>query len=120
MPAKKPEQTIGTRIVQARFQLAAKQGRVVTQAAVAEALGVSAPTVSQWEADRIRPTIDGVQRLARYLGVSPGWLAFGELTDMAQLIDPTTDRRLTEEEIQRARDVVAQARKEKNGGKRRA
>lgn len=79
--------------------------------------------ISRMESGERKVTLDDIAYMAALDPLTRGksWLAFGESVDMAQLIDPSKDRRLTGEEIQRARDVVAQARKEKkNGGKRRA
>lgn len=73
-----PEATIGGRIAQARFALAARLGRNVTQAWLAGEVGVSGPTVSQWEAGVTEPTLSSVAKIAAALGVSPGWIAWGE------------------------------------------
>ena len=90
MPAAKkgPEASIGGRIAQARFQLAAKLGRNVTQAWLAEQCGVAGPTVSQWESGVAEPTLRSVKKIAKALGVSPGWIAWGDRTDII-LIDET-------------------------------
>jgi transcriptional regulator with XRE-family HTH domain len=80
MPARKtdPSATIGGRIAQARFGLAAKLGSNVTQAWLAKQVGVSGPTVSQWESGVTEPTISSIAKIAKALSVSPGWLAWGE------------------------------------------
>lgn len=83
-----PESTIGGRIAQARFQLAAKRGRNVTQAWLAEQCGVAGPTVSQWESGVAEPTLRSVKKIAAALGVSPGWIAWGDRTDII-LVDET-------------------------------
>jgi transcriptional regulator with XRE-family HTH domain len=72
-----PESTIGGRIAQARFQRAAKLGRNVTQAWLAQEVGVSGPTVSQWESGITEPTISSLAKIAKALGVDAGYLAFG-------------------------------------------
>lgn len=80
-PAKKgPESTIGGRIASARFSLAARQGKNVTQAWLAKKVGVSGPTVSQWESGVTEPALSSVPKIAAALGVPAGWLAFGEVT----------------------------------------
>jgi len=71
--------------------------------------GVSGPTVSQWESGVTEPTIDSVRRIAKALGVSAGWLAFGETAE-TELINPMTDRKLSDAEIDRARAQVARDR----------
>lgn len=46
---------------------------------LAEAIGVSRPTVSQYEHGEMRLDLDTLERAAHHLGVRAGWLAFGEL-----------------------------------------
>jgi transcriptional regulator with XRE-family HTH domain len=85
---KGPEATIGGRIAQARFSLAARLGRNVTQAWLAEQAGVSGPTVSQWESGVTEPTITSIAKIAAALGTSPGWLAWGEETTYRAVAEP--------------------------------
>lgn len=75
---KGPEATIGGRIAHARFSLAARLGKNVTQKWLAEQVGVSGPTVSQWESGVTEPTVGSFAKLGKALGIDPGWLAFGE------------------------------------------
>ena len=110
-------ETIGGRIAQARFSLAAKRGKNVTQAWLAAQCGVSGPTVSQWESGVTEPTIDSVRRIAKALGVSAGWLAFGETAE-TELINPMTDRKLSDAEVDRARAQVARDRASRTGAAR--
>lgn len=70
-------QTLGARLRQARREMAAREHRDVTQSDVAEAIGVSKVQVSRYESDLQMPSLDLVPRIAAFLGVSPGWLAFG-------------------------------------------
>lgn len=54
-------------------------GSKVSQAALAEAIGESQPTISEWlRKDGRVPSVEQVERVARVLGVSPGWVAFNE------------------------------------------
>lgn len=46
--------------------------------AVARAAGVSDMTVRATEQDQTSPSIDTAERLAKALGISSGWLAFGD------------------------------------------
>lgn len=110
--------TIGGRIAQARFSLAARLGRNVTQAWLADQCKVSGPTVSQWEAGVTEPTIDSVAKIAKALGVSPGWLAFGEVS-VDELTNPLTARKLTEGELDRADEAARKKRRGRNGVPRR-
>ncbi|MCO8127275.1 helix-turn-helix transcriptional regulator [Acidimicrobiia bacterium EGI L10123] len=53
--------------------------RKITQAALAEHLDVSAASVSTWCAGSKRPTdVDRLEKMADFLGVTPGYLQFGE------------------------------------------
>ena len=64
--------TIGTRIRAARKAVGLNQG------ALAARLGVSQPTVANWEADVHNPRQMMLRKLADALDVSLGWLAGGE------------------------------------------
>lgn len=101
-------ETVGQRIKQARLRLAARRGETVTQAWLAAQCTVAGATVSQWEAGIVSPTLSMIPRIASALGVSAGWLAFGENGEDA-LINPATDRKLTDAEIERARAQVRAA-----------
>lgn len=46
--------------------------------ALAERAGISAQAIVHVEAARVVPKVDTLESLARALGVSPGWLAFGQ------------------------------------------
>jgi transcriptional regulator with XRE-family HTH domain len=107
----------GKRVRQARFALSARTGRQVTQAEIAQQLGLSGAAVGQWENGTKEPTLATIEGLARALDVSVAWLAFGvgSAADVdappLAMPDPRYDRRLTEEEIREAyREVEAQRR----------
>lgn len=65
-------QTVGGRIAWARIR------EDVTQESVAKAVGKVRPTIVQYESSRITPPIDIIEKLAKFLKVSPSFLAFGE------------------------------------------
>ena len=65
-----------------------------TQTSFAEVLGVSQPTVSNWEAGTQEPNFDTLKRITRLFGVSVGWL-FEEQEIMAEL-----------EQVKRERDAA--------------
>lgn len=73
---------LGRRIFQARKQLEAKCGRVVSQAEIGAALGVTGVAVGSWEGGKKEPDLATIARLALALDVSPGWLAFGGGEDL--------------------------------------
>jgi transcriptional regulator with XRE-family HTH domain len=68
----------GQRVKQARMDLSAKLGRVVTQTEVAARLKVTGTTVGRWESGEKEPSLTMIGRLAKVLGVSPALLAFGD------------------------------------------
>ena len=74
---------------------------------MAASIGVSPGAVSQWENGTTEPSLSVLPKLAQALGVTAGWLAFGEEPD---LTDPRTGRRLTEEELDRADAAAAKKR----------
>ena len=49
----------------------------LTQAELAEALGVSQPTVNRWETGETEPARTTLEQLAEVTGTTPEWLAFG-------------------------------------------
>jgi transcriptional regulator with XRE-family HTH domain len=118
-----PESTIGGRIAQARFRLAAKRGRTVTQAWLAERAGVSGPTVSQWESGVTEPSLASLRKIAAALGVSPGYLAFGDESD--RVPEPVPEgadvlERLTPAVTRPASEIVSKAAAKKPGKRKRA
>jgi len=81
-------ETIGGRIAQARLSEGARRGKLLTQTELATACGVKPQSVSQWEADNTEPSLGTIMKIAKALNVSPGWIAWGERTDII-LIDET-------------------------------
>ena len=71
------DSSFAQRLFQARLAYSAEKGRQVTQAELADLAGVSTAAWSTWEADRSQPPLDTIGKVARVLGVDPGWLAFG-------------------------------------------
>lgn len=70
--------TFGARLKQARLDLAARTGQEVRQTDVAAHMGVSRAAYSQWEGGNTEPkNRKDYEKLGKYLGVDPGWLAFG-------------------------------------------
>jgi RNA polymerase primary sigma factor len=55
--------------------------RNVSQAALAQHLEVSAASVSTWCGGTKRPSVANLEKIADFLGVSPGYLQFGEGTE---------------------------------------
>lgn len=70
-------QQIGRRIAQARRKKGVRDDTDVRPVDVARALGVSQPTVSEWESGVSTPKPDKMERLADYLGVTPEFLLWG-------------------------------------------
>ena len=50
----------------------------VSQSDLARELGVQQATVNRWENDAKSPTDENLLALAALLGVTPGWLKFGQ------------------------------------------
>ena len=80
--------SIGARITKARLNAGAQRGKNFTQTELARLMGVTPPTVSQWESDNAEPSLATVMKLGKFLNVSPGWIAWGDRTDII-LIDDT-------------------------------
>ena len=118
-----PESSIGGRIATARFRLAAQRGKNVTQAWLAAQCGVSGPTVSQWETGVIVPSVGSLKKIANALGVTAGWLAFGETAAPARVelpdLEPQISGTLSTEQKEASRARRA-ARKKKGNSRGRA
>lgn len=73
--------TFGERLLAARLEAGARTSppQQVTQLAIAVRCGVEQPTVSKWEGDSLEAPLSAVQTMASYLGVTGGWLGFGEM-----------------------------------------
>ena len=48
---------------------------------LADAIGVSAASISDYKSRELAPPADRTLAIARWCGVDPGWLAFGEDTE---------------------------------------
>lgn len=55
----------------------AREARAMNKTAFARAVGVSQPTVTDWENGVMRPKGDNLLKIGRVLGVSPDWLMRG-------------------------------------------
>jgi transcriptional regulator with XRE-family HTH domain len=103
-------QSVGDRIAQARRELGVRLHRDVLQSDVAEAIGVSGASVSQWEAGIKSPREDTLAKLAAYLGVTPAYLRYGIPSDVRPVApDPALDRKVTPGERAAAKKTVDQA-----------
>lgn len=73
-----PAKAFGRRVAQERRHKAVAEERDIAQKDVAKALSVSESTVSRWEAGEVMPRDDVLTRLAKYFGVTPAWLRYGQ------------------------------------------
>jgi transcriptional regulator with XRE-family HTH domain len=67
----------GQRLAQERRLKAVREERDIDQKDVAAAVGTSPTNVSRWERGLVVPGDDNIQKLAKYFGVTPGWLRYG-------------------------------------------
>lgn len=72
-----PYEQAGSRIAQARRELAVRSERDIAGPDMARDLGVSTETVRSWEAGETRPREAALGQLAAYLGVTPAWIIYG-------------------------------------------
>ncbi|EMR4174183.1 helix-turn-helix domain-containing protein [Serratia marcescens] len=70
-----------------------------TQRSLAQALGISHVSVSQWERDDSEPTGKNLFSLSRVLRCSPTWILFGDEEQQPSQIDEIP-RQLNEQQIQ--------------------
>ncbi|AHG92103.1 hypothetical protein J421_4636 (plasmid) [Gemmatirosa kalamazoonensis] len=102
--------TLGARLKQARRQKAAREGRDYTQAALAQDASVAPVSVSRYESNVQEPSLELIQRMAAVLGVSPGWLAFGDEDDVPN------DRRAPTSMFKTREQLEAEEREQKDRG----
>lgn len=67
----------GKRALQARLNLAARQGRTVSQTEIGKLMGVSGVSVGRWESGEKEPDLETIVALAQVLQCDVAWLAFG-------------------------------------------
>ena len=94
--------TYGSRLRQCR------ETSGLTQAQLANHLGLTRSSIANIEADRQRPLVDDAARAAQVLGVDPAWLAFGRMT-IGQPRPKTVDRRTINrclKELERAAETL--------------
>lgn len=65
-------------MAQERREKGCRDRRDVLQKHVAKAIGTTGATVSRWEGGKVMPNDEVIVRLARYFGVTPAWLRFGQ------------------------------------------
>lgn len=70
--------SFGKRLRAARRAMGEIRGEEMTQAQLGAALGLSDAAISAWENGATPPSTDVAERAAAELGVTPGWLAFGQ------------------------------------------
>lgn len=70
--SKQVDNAFGRRLAERRVALA------ITQEELARRMGVSRTAYHSWESGTFEPGLDRIRALARELGVTPCWLAFGE------------------------------------------
>lgn len=114
--------SIGGRIAQGRRELGVRLQRDITPADLAKMLDVNPATVYRWESGEKAPRDDALTTLAKLFGVTPAYLRYGvgqggELQGFPQP-DPTKDRLITEDEIERARQSVVRKSAKKSGAHR--
>ncbi len=55
----------------------AREDKKLNKTALAKAVGVSQPTVSDWESGVMKPNGDNLLAVCRILGITPDWLTTG-------------------------------------------
>ena len=87
------ESAAETESVGARIR-AARLARTLTQADLAEAVGVSRSAVAQWETDRAGQVGGNLARIAEVLAVSVGHLLTGSVRDADARAEDSTEQAL--------------------------
>ena len=86
--------SIGSRIKELR------KAEGISQAKLAESIGVSAGNVGEWELGRSKPGADALVSLSRYFNVSTDWLLTGKAANTQKLEQISGGIDLSPEEIE--------------------
>ncbi len=78
MPNEPRSHAFPARLKRARLDQSGPRGENFSPEKLAALLGVSGQTVRNWEAGSAAPDLATIERLARVLGTTPGYLAFNE------------------------------------------
>jgi transcriptional regulator with XRE-family HTH domain len=70
--------TVGSRLRAARLAAYERIGRQISQAELAELMDLTRSAISGYEADVYTPSVAMVEALAKQLGVTAAWLAYGQ------------------------------------------
>lgn len=70
--------TFGKRLRAARRGFYERTGQDLSQVDLSARVGMTKGAVSSWEAGTYLPPVETIEMLAGELGVTPGWLAFGQ------------------------------------------
>jgi transcriptional regulator with XRE-family HTH domain len=74
-------ETVGERIAELRRR-AARKGPRVTQAYLADKIGIARGTVAAWEGNTQEPSGENLENLAKFFGVTPRYILTGYTTDV--------------------------------------
>ncbi|MDX2240029.1 MAG: helix-turn-helix transcriptional regulator [Leptolyngbyaceae cyanobacterium bins.302] len=121
---------IGRRIRDLRTNYGGGEG--LSQEALAKALGIAANTISRWETATYRPTIEDLEKLARFFGVSilsffpPEEMQANQANEQAIALLRAAEQLPPEDleelrryaEFRKARSLQKQAEQSKSGRKR--
>lgn len=75
-------QGLGPRLLQARLDMSARVGRVVTQTEIGRRLHCTGTTIGRYEKGEKEPTLAVIAKLGAIYSVSPCYLAFGIVADV--------------------------------------
>lgn len=79
-PKKPPHTEFAKRLFLAQRRQELRTGVELDRSLFAHKVGLSEATVSMWFTGKQLPNVKQMDAIAKVLGVSPGWLAFGEQT----------------------------------------
>jgi transcriptional regulator with XRE-family HTH domain len=102
------QQQVADRLKQLRRKKAYEEGRDVTQAEVAKAAGLITETFTRYEGGKRKIPSEVVIALAKFYGVSPGFISFGETSSEAPYGGQVSDERIARARAARDAKIASQ------------
>lgn len=73
---------IGERIRDLRINMRTKDGKRVSQERMAEEVGMNIKTIQAYENGKKKPSLDALDALIEYFGVSPDYILYGKVESL--------------------------------------
>jgi transcriptional regulator with XRE-family HTH domain len=102
------QQEVADRLAQLRREKSAREHRDVLQSEIADYCGISTVTYGRYEGGRRKVPSEVVIALAKFYGVSPGFISFGETSSEAPYGGQVSDERIARARAARDAKIASQ------------